>query len=120
MHNQLRQQGSTAAVRMAAALALLAVFIVAGNAAEGDALKERGRVLVSRMCAECHAIGMTGESPHLAAPAFRRLDSRLDLQDLVGRMRRGLMSGHQDMPMFRFTRDEAQAVVAYLKSIQAP
>ena len=72
------------------------------------------------MCAECHAIGKVGKSPHRAAPAFRDLDRRLDLDMLVERMQEGLMSGHRDMPMFRFSRDDARAAASYLRSIQGP
>jgi mono/diheme cytochrome c family protein len=106
--------------RTVSAVAFLAAAVSSGEAAEADAVKERGRALTVRMCAECHAIDKTGESPHRAAPAFRDLDRRLDLDGLMERLRRGLMSGHQDMPMFRFSREEARAVATYLRSIQAP
>jgi len=70
------------------------------------------------MCAGCHAIGRTGQSPHLGAPAFRTLDSRVDLDRFSERLRQGLMSDHPDMPTFRFTREDARAFIAYLRSIQ--
>ena len=108
-----------ATIRTAATLVLLAVAISCGEAAEADA-KQRGRALVAKMCADCHAIDKTGESPHLAAPAFRSLDKRFDLDGMAERLRRGLISGHQDMPTVRFSRDEARAVAAYLRSIQTP
>jgi hypothetical protein len=44
----------------------------------------------------------------------------MDLSELVHRLRRGPILGHEDMPVFRFTREEAQAIVSYLRSIQAP
>jgi hypothetical protein len=56
----------------------------------------------------------------LSAPAFRNLERGVDLSELVTRLQRGLIAGHQDMPVFRFARGEAQAVVAYLRSIQKP
>jgi mono/diheme cytochrome c family protein len=83
-------------------------------------LAERGRALVVQMCAECHATGKTGPSPRVGAPALRNLDRRLDLDTFVDQLREGLDGGHRDMPMFRFTREDAHAVVAYLRSIQAP
>ena len=85
-----------------------------------DPLVERGRALVVRMCGDCHATGKTGKSPHAGAPAFRNLDRRLDLDTFVARLREGLDGGHRDMPAFRFTREDAHAVVAYLRSVQAP
>lgn len=88
-------------------------------AAESGSLAEQGQALAERMCAPCHAIGKAGSSPHAAAPAFRDIGRRVDLDHLTDRLREGLTSGHPDMPTFRFTRDDARALVAYLRSIQA-
>jgi cytochrome c len=91
-------------------------------AAEDDAPSElvrQGMALAERMCAPCHAIGKTGASPHPPAPAFRELGDRVDLDDFAHRLRQGLTSGHPDMPTFRFTREDARALTAYLRSIQA-
>jgi cytochrome c len=91
-------------------------------AAEDDAPSElvrQGMGLAERMCAACHAIGKTGASPHPPAPAFRELGDRVDLDDFAHRLRQGLTSGHPDMPTFRFTREDARALTAYLRSIQA-
>jgi mono/diheme cytochrome c family protein len=72
------------------------------------------------MCAGCHAIGRSGQSPHIGAPAFRTLDRRVNLDTFIERLREGLTSGHPDMPTFRFTREDARAFIAYLRSIQMP
>src|SRR5262249_6169969 len=56
---------------------------------------------------------------HAPAPAFRDLGNRVDLDDVTRRLREGLTSGHPDMPTFRFTREDARALTAYLRSIQA-
>jgi mono/diheme cytochrome c family protein len=79
----------------------------------------RGRELAADMCSQCHAIGSTDVSQHLAAPAFRNLDRRFDLDTFVDRLRDGLIGDHPDMPAFRFTRQDAQALARYLKSIAA-
>lgn len=89
-----------------------------GGAAEHTSLTQRGHALVAKMCAGCHAVEKDDTSPHVAAPAFRNLDRRTDLDSFADRLRRGLMTGHQDMPMFRFGRDDAYAVSAYIRSIQ--
>ena len=65
------------------------------------------------LCSRCHAIETTGDSPHPAAPRFRSLEARTDLSKLARRIRGGLLTGHEDMPMFRFDRDDADAMVAY-------
>jgi mono/diheme cytochrome c family protein len=72
------------------------------------------------MCSQCHAIGESGSSPDSAAPAFRALNRRLDLDTFTNRMREGLIVGHPDMPMFRFAREDARALTAYLRSVQGP
>ena len=68
----------------------------------------------------CHAVGKSGESPHVGAPPFRALDRRVELDSFTERLREGLMSGHPDMPTFRFTREDARALLMYLRSIQVP
>lgn len=82
--------------------------------------ERHGRALAVRMCSRCHAIGRRGSSPQSPAPPFRALENRVDLDTFAMRLRGGLISGHPDMPMFRFTRDDAKALTAYLRSIQGP
>jgi mono/diheme cytochrome c family protein len=104
-------------------LAILLLLVATSPAlAEGSPspLEQRGRALAERMCSQCHAIGKSGQSPHVGAPAFRALDRRVDLDSFMERLREGLMVGHPDMPTFRFTREDARAFLLYLRSIQAP
>lgn len=102
---------------LAATLLILTYFV---SSAQAEDMVQRGKALATRMCAQCHATGISDLSPHLGAPAFRTLDERLDLDTFFERLRRGLTSGHPDMPTFRFTREDAHAFVSYLRSIQAP
>ena len=104
-------------VRLAVIILLLGASPIRG---EESTLEERGRTLAERMCAQCHAIGRTGASPHVGAPAFRALNRRVDLDSFMDRLREGLMADHPDMPTFRFGREDARAFVLYLRSIQAP
>jgi mono/diheme cytochrome c family protein len=98
--------------------ALLVVLpCLASSAASAQELAARGHKLLSEMCASCHAIERSGASPHPAAPPFRRLSRRLDLESFSDRLREGLLAGHRDMPAFRFSRDDARAIRAYLLSI---
>jgi cytochrome c len=83
-----------------------------------DALQRDGLALAERMCAQCHAIGKTGTSAHSAAPVFRELDRRVDLDRFTAQLREGLISGHPDMLTFRFSREDARALTAYLRYIQ--
>jgi mono/diheme cytochrome c family protein len=107
---------------------LTAVIAIAGtllgassSLADGDTfgeLQRDGLALAERMCAQCHAIGRIGASAHGAAPAFRDLDRRIDLDRFTGQLRQGLVSGHPDMPTFRFSPEDARALTAYLRAIQ--
>lgn len=108
--------------RMNALRAAMLVLVAATVPARGEvsAPAARGKILLTRMCGHCHAVGPSGASAHPAAPAFRRLDRRLDLDTFDERLRQGLFSGHSDMPQFRLTREEARAVQAYLRTIQRP
>ncbi|MCC6889732.1 MAG: cytochrome c [Hyphomicrobiales bacterium] len=101
-----------------ACLILFGLAATSGGAAAQDD-SGRGEKLVAELCGACHATGRGDASPHAAAPALRALDERLDLDAFVERLREGLQSPHADMPNFRFTRADARAVVAYLRSLQA-
>jgi len=101
-------------------LALLGSSLVSLEAEALTALQQRGRVLARGLCGGCHATGKSGESPHVAAPRFRVLDRQLDLDKFPQRLREGLLGTHRDMPMFRFSRDDADALVAYLRTLQGP
>jgi mono/diheme cytochrome c family protein len=107
-------------VRLAILLLLLATSLSSAEDMSPSPLEQRGRALAERMCSQCHAIGKSGESPHVGAPAFRALDRRVDLDSFMERLREGLMVGHPDMPTFRFTREDSRAFLLYLRSIQAP
>jgi cytochrome c len=107
-------------VRFAILLLLLATSSTLAEDSGPSPLEQRGRALAERMCSQCHAIGKSGQSPHVGAPAFRALDRRVDLDSFMERLREGLMVGHPDMPTFRFTREDARAFLLYLRSIQAP
>ena len=86
-------------------------------AAADDRLK-RGEALLQRDCARCHAIGLTGASPHKEAPPFRTLGKRYPIESLEEALGEGIVSGHPDMPEFQFDADDVGAIIAYLKSIQ--
>ena len=83
-------------------------------------LARQGRALAGRLCAQCHAVDRSGLSPHAGAPPFRTLSNRVDLDTFQDRLRGHFSSGHPDMPTFHFTRNDARALTAYLRSIQGP
>jgi mono/diheme cytochrome c family protein len=79
---------------------------------------KRGETLLTHNCSPCHATGRSGESPRKEAPAFRTLGQRYPVESLEEALGEGIMSGHPDMPEFKFDADDVGAIIAYLKSIQ--
>jgi cytochrome c len=103
---------------LAAALGLaLPLAAVLQPAAAADDLK-LGETLLTRSCGSCHAIGRSGDSPQKDAPAFRTLGTRYPVESLEEALGEGFMSGHPDMPEFKYDADEVGAIIAYLKAIQ--
>lgn len=102
--------------RMASAAILIAALSVPASADD----PKRGEDLLRRNCASCHAIGRTGDSPHKQAPLFRTLGQRYPVESLEEALGEGFMTGHPDMPEFKFDADDVGAIIAYLTSIQQP
>jgi mono/diheme cytochrome c family protein len=76
-----------------------------------------GQEILTANCSRCHAIGMTGSSPHPQAPPFREVVTRIEPANLEEALAEGLVTGHPDMPEFVFEPREIDAIVAYLNSI---
>jgi cytochrome c len=102
-------------VTVAAVLGLAAI----GPAGAAGDLK-RGETLLARDCGRCHAIGRSGESPAKDAPAFRTIGKRYPVESLEEALGEGIMSGHPDMPEFKFDADDVGGIIAFLKSVQQP
>jgi len=95
----------------------LVIAVSAANAQDAVALK-RGEALLAKDCSRCHATARTGESRHPQAPLFRTLAKRYPIESLEEALGEGIISGHPDMPEFKFEGDDVGAIIAYLKSIQ--
>jgi cytochrome c len=102
--------------RVLAILAALSLAAAMQPAVAVDA--KRGEELLTKNCAPCHAVGRTGDSSRKDAPAFRTLGTRYPIESLEEALGEGIMSGHPDMPEFKFDADDVGAIIAYLKSIQ--
>ena len=89
----------------------------ASPAQEGQSLAEDGREIAMAQCASCHAVGQLGESPDPAAPVFRTVLSRYNADVLEEELIAGIQVNHA-MPDFQFNPQGADALIAYLRSIQ--
>lgn len=93
-------------------------FVLPANAAEKSVV-DKGEVLVRKNCSPCHAIGKEGDSPHKEAPPFRTLSAKYPIDNLAESLAEGIVSGHPDMPIFVFSPHDVEAIIQYMKSIQA-
>jgi cytochrome c len=99
-------------------LGVYLAFLTSASAAADITTLRRGEALLERNCSRCHAIGSVGESRHPEAPLFRTLAKRYPVEFLEEALGEGIISGHPDMPEFRFSGEDVGAIVRYLKSIQ--
>lgn len=103
-----------------AAIALLLVSCAAPQeefAPATERLASDGRDIAEAQCASCHAVGPYGESPDPAAPHFRTILSRYHAEVLKEEMIVGIQVAHP-MPAFQFNPQGADALIAYLQSMQ--
>ena len=98
---------------------LAAMLLVAAMQQTGAAPDLKlGETLLARHCGSCHAVGRGDVSADKAAVPFRTLGERYPVESLEEALGEGLMSGHPDMPEYKFDADDVGAIIAYLKSIQ--
>jgi mono/diheme cytochrome c family protein len=101
-----------------AGLAAVMLGTLATPAIAVDTMIADGRALVDLYCSSCHAIGPAGGSPHREAPPFRELHLRYEVDWLAEALVEGLVTGHPDMPEFEFDPVQAEAIIAYLKTLE--
>jgi cytochrome c len=84
------------------------------------ALAADGRRIAVRECSSCHAIDDQRLSPRPEAPPLLSILWGYDPDMLAEDLIEGIRVGHDDMPHFDFDVRAADALVAYLKSIERP
>ena len=80
----------------------------------------QGQVMAETLCSTCHAIGTSGDSPHMDAVPFRRFSWRYPVEDLAEAFAEGIVVGHPDMPEWQFEPNDIDALLTYIESIQEP
>jgi len=101
--------------------AIMTCFVIVmlqSNIAMADSDVEKGRMFAEKNCGKCHALGLDGESPHEAAPAFRTFGEKWPVESLAESLAEGIVTGHADMPEFVLTPEEIGDFLGYLRSLE--
>jgi cytochrome c len=103
---------------MRAALAVVAVLLPGPVAAQGAADIAAGQKLAELHCSRCHAVGDVGQGLMEGAPPFRDLKLRYPIADLAEALAEGITTAHPQMPVFTFSAEEVDDLLAYLDSLE--
>ncbi len=98
----------------AIALTLLATGVAASAAAQDKAAE--GRSIAYRWCSSCHLVGPE-DAVSDGAPTFSQIAK--DPYFTSDRLRGWLAAPHEPMPDLELSRQEIDALVAYLQSLRA-
>ena len=98
--------------------ATLPVLATAPALAETGGDAAAGKQLAELHCSRCHAIGNTDKSLMEGAPPFRDLKLRYPIEDLAEALAEGIMTLHPQMPVFTFTPEQIDDLLAYLGSLE--
>jgi mono/diheme cytochrome c family protein len=105
-------------IRQGAAAAVLSMTALLAGPSFAASSPEHGKQLARTHCARCHAIDKAGESPLAIAPPFRTLHQRYPVESLQEALGEGIVTGHPDMPEFRFDAREVGDFIAFLKTLE--
>ena len=94
-------------------------FISTISVANGTTAQEiaAGKVLAEKLCARCHAVSTTGDSPESKSPPFREFAKKWPVQDLEEALAEGIVVGHKIMPEFEFEPDDITNLLSYIGSL---
>jgi mono/diheme cytochrome c family protein len=99
----------------------IGALLLAGAAALAPArasdLAVQGSAIAAEKCGPCHAVGVADDSPHRITPPFRTLAADFPIAMLTEGLKSGVISGHDEMPMFDLGVDGVRALLAYIDSL---
>jgi mono/diheme cytochrome c family protein len=108
-------------MRQALSGALLGIAILGGTPVVAQlATVMEGQRLAERLCARCHSIAATGESPMRLAPPFRALPQRYPVEHLAEALAEGIVTGHPSMPQFAFSPAQIDALLSFIDGLSPP
>ena len=77
----------------------------------------RGYAIAAEKCSHCHAISHDDIPPHAIVIPFRQLYTRFPIPMLLEARDRGVIAGHDEMPMFSLTIPDTNALLSYIDSL---
>lgn len=100
--------------------ALVAMLVAcAAWPAHGDERVKRGQTLADKLCAGCHAVGLTDASKLAKSPPMRDLARRWKGEQIAEALAEGITTGHKEMPEFRFDPEDLDAFLAWFDDLGA-
>ena len=96
---------------------LFGLLAIDGVSAQSPSASQ-GEAIVTRDCAMCHAVDRQGLSQNRRAPPLRELPRRMSQEELRRELTTGITAGHPEMPRFRFSAAEVDAIMAHIQAIQ--
>jgi mono/diheme cytochrome c family protein len=105
-------------LRGAVLVAILLSGLGRAAAAEGAVDIQAGEQLAETHCSRCHAIGENDQSLMEGAPPLRELKQRYPVEDLAESLAEGMVTAHPQMPVFTFTPEQIDDLLAYLDSLR--
>ncbi len=79
---------------------------------------EAGKAVAQSLCARCHSIGISGDSPFPPAPPLRLIPDRYNVEDLAEALAEGMVVGHDAMPQFELPLEKISPLLAYIGSLK--
>lgn len=102
-------------------LLILALTVGQGpaRADEEAATIQRGKELAQLLCKRCHAIEGPGPGTEEKSPPFSTLVPNLTLEGVADQLLEGLPLGHDPMPKWEFSEQQAIDLLLYIESVSA-
>ncbi len=102
-------------------LLILALTVGQGSARadEEAASVQRGKELAQLLCTRCHAIEGPGPGTEEKSPPFSTLVPNLTLEGVADQLLEGLPLGHDPMPKWEFSEQQAIDLLLYIESVSA-
>ncbi len=99
-------------------LVLISPSLTAGTAQTASPQEvAAGQKLAQKLCAKCHAVAKTGDSPNIKAPPFRAFVKKWPVESLEEALAEGIVVGEHIMPEFEFEPEQITNLLAYIKSL---